>query len=138
MSEARPKRHHRRPPSAGIGRKRGVPNHITRDVRAAVTEIVVGNAWRVQGWLDRIEKREPEKALTLWERLAEYVLPKLSRSVVSVGIATFEGVPRVVTDPAEAAQAHLRMVRGELAVAAVRFESPALPAPIEAEPEDAP
>jgi hypothetical protein len=43
--------------------------------------------------------------------------------------APFAGDPLVVTDPAEAARAYERVMRGDLAPEAVRFRPAALPAP---------
>jgi hypothetical protein len=125
----------RRPPAAGMGRKKGVPNNITRDMREVIRDIVEGNAPRVQGWLDRVEKRHPAKALAIWERLAEFVLPKLIRSEHRIDLAGFSGEPRVVSDRAEANEAYFAMARGELSPEAVRFETPAL-APPAAAPAD--
>ena len=41
---------------------------------------VEDNADRMQGWLEQVAKDDPAKALDLMGRLAEYVIPRLSRS----------------------------------------------------------
>jgi hypothetical protein len=90
-----------RPPNAGKGRKRGVPNKATADARAAIALFVNRNAHRLQGWLDAIadgvegpvEKDEegnetktyviepdPQKAFELFQSIIEYHVPKLARS----------------------------------------------------------
>ena len=96
-------------------------------MREAIRDIVEGNAPKVQGWLDRVAKTQPAKALAAWERLAEYLVPKLTRAEIIATPAPFTGDARIVTDPAEAAREYERIMRGELDPAAVRFESaPAL------------
>jgi hypothetical protein len=73
-----------RPPNAGKGRRKGVPNKITRDVRAAVAELAQNNMHKLQGWLDRVAKKDPAKAADLFVRLLEYHIPKLARAEMAV------------------------------------------------------
>ena len=95
-----------RPPNAGKGRKRGVPNKATADARAAIALFVNRNAHRLQGWLDAIadgvegpaevdeetgEKTktyviepDPQKAFELFQSIIEYHVPKLARSEVAI------------------------------------------------------
>ena len=69
-----------RPPNAGKGRKAGVPNKATGDVRAVFSAFVEHNADRAQELFDRVAKKDPAKALDLLARLSEFVLPKLART----------------------------------------------------------
>lgn len=66
------------------GRPRGSLNKATAGAREAITRFVDGNAHRLQGWLDRIAERDPEKAFALVQSLIEYQIPKLARSDVTV------------------------------------------------------
>lgn len=73
----------RKPPNAGKGRKRGVPNKVTADVRAAITMLLETTAPKLQNWLDRVAKESPDRALEIVVKLAEYHIPKLNRSEVT-------------------------------------------------------
>lgn len=64
----------------GAGRKKGVQNKINIDTREAFKHLVEDNTEKFQGWIDRIAETNPVKAIELVTNLAEYVLPKLSRS----------------------------------------------------------
>lgn len=74
----------RKPPSAGIGRKKGVPNKATANAREAIARLVDGNADRLQRWLDDIEREEgPLAAWRCMMDVVEYHIPKLSRAELS-------------------------------------------------------
>lgn len=75
----------RKPPNAGMGRKKGVPNRVGRDLRKTIEKLLQANAPEVQGWFDRVAKKNPARALDLWTRLNEFVLPKLKAIEVSPG-----------------------------------------------------
>lgn len=72
----------RKPPNAGKGRKKGTPNKATGDVRAMIAIVAERNASKVEGWLTRIGRKNPGKALDLYLRMIEYHIPKLSRQEV--------------------------------------------------------
>lgn len=63
----------------GAGRPKGSPNKATTDARAAISQIIEGNADKVQGWLDRTARKMPHRALDLYIKLAEFAIPKLGR-----------------------------------------------------------
>jgi hypothetical protein len=67
-----------RPPNAGRGRIKGVPNKATAEARAAIAEFLDNNLHRLQSWLDAIAKDNPAKAFSLVLSLLEYHVPKLS------------------------------------------------------------
>jgi hypothetical protein len=83
----------RRPPRAGLGRPKGVPNKNTLDFKAAVNRLLESSTPQMVDWLQQVAdgniadggKREPDpgKALDLLAKLAEFAAPKLSRSEVS-------------------------------------------------------
>jgi hypothetical protein len=72
----------RKPPNAGKGRKKGTPNKATSDVRTMIAVVAERNAAKVEGWLTRIGRKNPGKALDLYLRMIEYHIPKLSRQEV--------------------------------------------------------
>lgn len=82
------------------GRKAGTPNKVTADVRAAVAGIAERKADAVEGWLERVAKRNPGKALDLYLRLIEYHIPKLARTELG-GKVNVGG--RVILIPAKSA-----------------------------------
>lgn len=83
----------KKPPSAGRGRKKGEINHTTRDVRMAVGLIAERNAGKIDGWLARVAKRNPAKAIDLYIKLIEYHIPKLSRQEI---VKPPNGPPRIL------------------------------------------
>lgn len=73
------------------GRTAGTPNRATADVREAIARLLQSNVEEYQTWLSQVAqgipahevKPDPAKALDIVSRLAEYHIPKLSRSEVS-------------------------------------------------------
>jgi hypothetical protein len=66
-----------------MGRKKGVPNKVTQDVRAAIALLAQENVGRCQEWLDRIADKDPDKAMDLYLKMLEYHVPKLARSEIT-------------------------------------------------------
>jgi hypothetical protein len=70
-----------RPPAAGIGRVKGVPNKATVLAREAIARLVDGNAENLQRWLEEIERDEGARAAwACFMDVIEYHIPKLSRA----------------------------------------------------------
>ena len=79
-----------RPPNAGKGRVKGVPNKSTIEFRETVTALLSDNAANVAVWLEHVatgggnpDKADPGKALDLMAKLAEFAAPKLARTEVT-------------------------------------------------------
>ncbi len=66
------------------GRKKGVQNKATRDVREAIAAFAQDNVERMSAWLNEIE--DPAKRLDLYLRALEYHVPKLSRAEVNANV----------------------------------------------------
>src|SRR5580658_6483634 len=67
----------------GAGRKKGVPNKATTNMRQAYTLFVEQNMPKFQGWLTRVAAKNPAEALNIVARFSEFCLPKLMRAEVT-------------------------------------------------------
>lgn len=61
------------------GRVAGVPNKATAKAREAISAFVEGNVDRLNGWLDQIAEKDPQKAFDSLMSVVEYHIPKLAR-----------------------------------------------------------
>lgn len=61
------------------GKPAGAVNKSTADARAAIAAFVDNNAERLQGWLDQIAEKDPQKAFDSVMAVCEYHIPKLQR-----------------------------------------------------------
>jgi hypothetical protein len=82
------------PPNAGKGRSRGQKNIVTQSVREIFHEFVYRNAGNAQSLFDRVSKRDPAKALQILTNLADFVLPRLQRTEMTVA-----GSPLISPNP---------------------------------------
>lgn len=80
----------RKPPAAGMGRIKGVPNKTTQNVREMIAQVAEQNAPKFAEWLNTVAlgdgdkvKPDPGKAADLYLRAIEYHIPKLARTEVS-------------------------------------------------------
>jgi len=71
------------PPNAGKGRKKGVPNKATADVRAAIALFAESTVPQFQEWINRVAQEDPAKAADLFLKAIEYHIPKLARTEVT-------------------------------------------------------
>ena len=62
------------------GRKPGVPNKATGEVKAAIAAFTSANVDKLDEWLNSID--DPAKRLDLYFKALEYTMPKLARSEV--------------------------------------------------------
>lgn len=74
----------------GPGRPKGVPNKSTETVRKAIAMLLERNSEKMDEWLQLVAygdselgvKPQPDKALDIMQKLAEYHVPKLARTEV--------------------------------------------------------
>jgi|TARA_R100001530_G_C4308327_1_gene152338 hypothetical protein len=65
------------------GRKKGVPNAVTQDTRIAYRNFVEGRLDSLNEWMDRVAKKDPDKALDFMLKFSEYFIPKLARTEIA-------------------------------------------------------
>ena len=63
------------------GRPKGSKNRSTTEMREALACLVNKNIEKLDGWLDQIAQDDPKSAFDCVMKLAEYNLPKYSRTV---------------------------------------------------------
>ena len=127
-----------RPPNAGKGRKKGVPNRhrLPLSTREALVAFVNRNANNAQALYDRVQKRQPAVALALLAKIAEFVEPKLLRAEVKAELnhtREYTGEVIDITDQIDASRVYQEMIRGDRDARSVNFVSKpqaALPAPV--------
>ena len=78
MAGGRPKGIPKHPNS---GRKAGVPNKSSRDVREAIAEFARANVDQMSEWLEAIP--DPARRMDLYLRAIEYHIPKVARTEVT-------------------------------------------------------
>jgi len=74
------------------GRKKGVPNKTTKEIRESFQCFVEDNVDNFQEWLERVAETNPAKAIELVNNMSEYILPKLSRSEIKAEIEVTDEV----------------------------------------------
>jgi len=67
------------------GRPKGVPNKTTKEIREAFQMLIESSLPDIQDWLKQVAKDNPDKALQIVERYADYILPKLQRTELNGG-----------------------------------------------------
>ena len=81
----------RLPPNAGKGRPPGSPNKSTAMVREAIATLLERNSEKMDEWLQLVAygdeslgiEPQPDKALDIMQKMAEYHIPKLARTEVT-------------------------------------------------------
>ena len=68
------------PRPIGAGRKKGSVNLIAKETREVIQDVIDGNGANLGKWLEQVAQDDPAKALELFLKLSEFVLPKLSRT----------------------------------------------------------
>src|SRR5215469_2021349 len=62
------------------GRKKGTPNQVTKDARMAIQAVSDKQIPKLERWFTQTAKKSPARALSLWIKLQEYLVPKLRQS----------------------------------------------------------
>lgn len=61
------------------GRKKGVPNKTTAEIKEIITRIVGNQLQHIEKDLDKIRKDDPAEAMRLSQKFIDYVLPKQTK-----------------------------------------------------------
>jgi hypothetical protein len=86
------------------GRAKGVPNKIPSETKVALKLLVDANLDKIQAWLDRVARKNPNEAIKRLVSLIEFVYPKLRRAELTGdggGPIQFDRIEVVVVDPAK-------------------------------------
>lgn len=99
--------------NAGKGRAKGVPNAVTKTAREIFQAFVECNALKLQELFDRVAKKSPAKALSIYAKLAEFVIPKLQRTELSGHVTSGEKEYPAYEDvsPEEAMRMYQEMIQ---------------------------
>lgn len=62
--------------SAGPGRKKGIPNKTTREIRECIQYMVEKQLDKLEDAFNRVYEQDPGRFLSLYERFCNFVLPK--------------------------------------------------------------
>ncbi len=65
------------------GRPTGTPNKATEQMKMAMANLLESNADSMNTWLQEVAKENPREALKLMLSMAEYFVPKLSRTEIT-------------------------------------------------------
>jgi hypothetical protein len=103
-----------KPCNAGKGRVKGVPNAVTKTAREIFTAFIEGNAAKVQELWDRVARKSPAKALSIYAKLAEFIIPKLSRAEIDAHVTAEERVYPAMADMSmeEATRVYMEVIQG--------------------------
>lgn len=88
----------RKPPNAGKGRVKGVPNKVTGQIKTAIADALDGFAPRIPALLDEVAGKDAARALEIVAKLAEFAVPKLTRGHLTAQAVTLEQL--IAGDPA--------------------------------------
>ena len=83
------------------GRKKGVQNKTTRDIKEAYRQLIEDNISNLTKWMERIAADNPEKAIRILSELSEYVLPKLARTDITSGDKPINPILNITVDSNE-------------------------------------
>lgn len=72
------------PKHSNAGRKKGVPNRTTAQIREAYANLISNNIPKFESWINDVAHNDPERALKLILELSVYVIPKLASTELKV------------------------------------------------------
>ncbi len=68
------------------GNRKGIPNKTTKEIRDAFQMLVEDNLDNMKLWLSDVGETDPERALEIMLKMAEFIVPKLSRTDIKAEV----------------------------------------------------
>ena len=68
------------------GSRKGVPNKATHEIRQAFEMLMTDNLDNMNIWLSDVANEDPERALNIMIKMAEFIVPKLQRTEVKAEV----------------------------------------------------
>ena len=62
------------------GSRKGIPNKATKEIRDAFEMLLHDNLDNMKVWLSDVGAEDPERALNIMVKMAEFIVPKLQRT----------------------------------------------------------
>ena len=69
-----------KPPNMGKGRRKGSLGRVHRNAKAVIDDFIAQTAPKVPALWDRLAEDDPRGALEVFAKLADFVMPRLSRA----------------------------------------------------------
>ncbi len=79
--------------NAGLGRPKGKPNRLTRDMRKAAQFIIDKRRDRFLTWIDRVGRKDPAYACELYIKLLATFTPRPTAGSFEAQVANFPAQP---------------------------------------------
>lgn len=68
------------------GSRKGVPNKATQEIRQAFELLMTDNLDNMKIWLSDVANEDPERALNIMIKMAEFIVPKLQRTDIKAEV----------------------------------------------------
>jgi hypothetical protein len=68
------------------GSRKGIPNNATKEIRDAFEMLIHDNIDNMKVWLSDVGEEDPERALNIMVKMAEFIVPKLQRTELKAEI----------------------------------------------------
>ena len=68
------------------GSRKGVPNKATHEIREAFEMLMTDNLDNMKIWWSDVANEDPERALNIMIKMAEFIVPKLQRTEVKAEV----------------------------------------------------
>lgn len=75
------------------GRQKGTPNKNTSEIKDCFEQLLKKNISKLDQWIDAIAIKDPAKALDIYIKISEFILPKLARKEYSQEVKEKISIP---------------------------------------------